>query len=155
MLNSNKIILAVAASLLIQANAHAEEHHEGRKGHPQEHTEAWHGDIHHFHERDIEIWRGGRWVHGWHQGHGGWWWLAGGVWYSYLTPIYPYPDPYQPPIVVAPQAPVEVAPPNPPSQPSTQAAQFWYYCTNPAGYYPYVSQCASGWQKVPASPPPQ
>src|SRR6266851_46589 len=33
------------------------------------------------------------------------------------------------------------------SQPS---AQTWYYCSNPAGYYPYVSQCYTGWQIVPA-----
>jgi hypothetical protein len=31
------------------------------------------------------------------------------------------------------------------------AAQTWYYCSNPAGYYPYVTQCNSGWQAVPAS----
>ena len=31
------------------------------------------------------------------------------------------------------------------------AAQTWYYCSNPAGYYPYVTQCNTGWQAVPAS----
>jgi len=31
------------------------------------------------------------------------------------------------------------------------ATQYWYYCSNPAGYYPYVSQCNTGWQTVPAS----
>jgi len=31
------------------------------------------------------------------------------------------------------------------------AAQTWYYCSNPAGYYPYVAQCNTGWQAVPAS----
>jgi hypothetical protein len=30
------------------------------------------------------------------------------------------------------------------------AARNWYYCANPAGYYPYVTQCYSGWQTVPA-----
>jgi hypothetical protein len=34
-------------------------------------------------------------------------------------------------------------------QPST--AQTWYYCSDPAGYYPYVAQCNTGWQTVPAS----
>jgi hypothetical protein len=33
-------------------------------------------------------------------------------------------------------------------QPS--ASQVWYYCSDPAGYYPYVTQCSSGWQMVPA-----
>lgn len=30
------------------------------------------------------------------------------------------------------------------------APQSWYYCTNPAGYYPYVTQCSVAWQSVPA-----
>jgi hypothetical protein len=29
--------------------------------------------------------------------------------------------------------------------------QTWYYCWDPAGYYPYVTQCNTGWQAVPAS----
>ena len=29
--------------------------------------------------------------------------------------------------------------------------QTWYYCSDPAGYYPYVAQCNTGWQTVPAS----
>ena len=30
------------------------------------------------------------------------------------------------------------------------SSQTWYYCSNPAGYYPYVAQCNTGWQAVPA-----
>jgi hypothetical protein len=30
-------------------------------------------------------------------------------------------------------------------------SQVWYYCSDPAGYYPYVTQCYTGWQTVPAS----
>lgn len=30
----------------------------------------------------------------------------------------------------------------------------WYYCHNPDGYYPYVKECAGGWQRVPAQPAP-
>jgi hypothetical protein len=30
------------------------------------------------------------------------------------------------------------------------AAQVWYYCSNPTGYYPYVTQCYGPWQVVPA-----
>jgi hypothetical protein len=29
--------------------------------------------------------------------------------------------------------------------------QSWYYCSNPAGYYPYVAHCKDGWRAVPAS----
>jgi hypothetical protein len=31
------------------------------------------------------------------------------------------------------------------------ASQTWYYCWDPAGYYPYVTKCNTGWQAVPAS----
>ena len=31
------------------------------------------------------------------------------------------------------------------------SSQTWYYCSDPAGYYPYVTQCYTGWQPVPAS----
>jgi hypothetical protein len=30
------------------------------------------------------------------------------------------------------------------------ATQYWYYCQNPAGYYPYIQQCTTNWQPVPA-----
>ena len=35
------------------------------------------------------------------------------------------------------------------SQPS--GGQTWYYCSDPAGYYPFVTRCNTGWQAVPAS----
>src|SRR5437660_1436762 len=31
------------------------------------------------------------------------------------------------------------------------ASQTWYYCYDPAGYYPYVTQCNTGWQPVPTN----
>jgi hypothetical protein len=34
---------------------------------------------------------------------------------------------------------------------SQPASQNWYYCSDPAGYYPYVAQCNTGWQAVPAN----
>src|ERR1700751_4285151 len=30
------------------------------------------------------------------------------------------------------------------------SSQTWYYCSDPTGYYPYVTQCNTGWQAVPA-----
>ena len=35
--------------------------------------------------------------------------------------------------------------------PDGTTLSFWYYCVNPAGYYPNVQQCQSGWQLVQAS----
>jgi len=31
--------------------------------------------------------------------------------------------------------------------------QFWYYCDQPDGYYPYVKSCNHEWQSVPVTPP--
>ena len=33
--------------------------------------------------------------------------------------------------------------------------QYWYYCNDPAGYYPAVQNCPQGWQRVIPSSPPQ
>jgi len=76
--------------------------------------------MHRFHDRDEHAWRGGAWFH---DGRGGWWWIVGGSWYFYLEPVYPYPDPYTPPVMM----------PAPP--PAAPAPRYWYYCPNPAGYY--------------------
>jgi hypothetical protein len=49
------------------------------------------------------------------------------------------------PIVVnaapAPQVIVQPAPAAP-------ADSYWYYCTQPAGYFPYVQNCSQPWMKV-------
>jgi len=37
--------------------------------------------------------------------------------------------------------------PEPEAQQSTPA-QYWYYCTEPAGYYPYVQRCTLPWMTV-------
>ena len=99
----------------------------------------WHGDIHHFHEHDYEHWREGHWFHGPHEGREGWWWTVGGGWYSYPAPVYPYPDPYTPPMVVVNPVPVT---------PMTVPPTYTYYCANPSGFYPYVTQCRTIWQKI-------
>jgi|SRR5580700_7045240 hypothetical protein len=77
---------------------------------------------------------GGHWYHGWHNGGYGWGWGDGLGWsyypydYGYGYPDYGYYNYSQP-----------------------YASQTWYYCSDPAGYYPYVAQCNTGWQAVPAS----
>lgn len=104
--------------------------------HGRQHGARWQGDIRRFHEHDIGRWRGGRWYQGRHIGRLGWWWIVGPTWYFYPAPIYPYPDPFLPPADIRP-----IGPP-----------QYWYYCANPPGYYPYVPQCRVDWQKVHATP---
>ncbi len=103
-----------------------------------EHRSGWvHRDIARFHERDLGVWRSGYWHHGRHHGRHGWWWVVGGAWYFYPTQVLPYPDPYLPSVVVA--------------SPPVSAQPYWYYCRNPAGYYPYVPRCRVSWQAVPAN----
>jgi len=82
-----------------------------------------------------------------------------GPWY-YPPPPYYYP-PYYPTVVVerpAPQVYVEQTPAPAAAPPAPAAAaptNYWYYCPAAKGYYPYVKECPSGWQKVSPQPPGQ
>ncbi|MBI3420383.1 MAG: hypothetical protein HY053_09645 [Proteobacteria bacterium] len=91
-------------------------------------------DIREFHHRDFSSWRGGKWWHGHHNGRDGWWWAVGNLLYFYSHPIYPYPDPYAPQIVI---------------ESASYAPGYWYYCADPSGYYPYVDECYVPWRAVP------
>lgn len=103
------------------------------------------------------------------RGHGGRGHVGIGVYLGapYLYPYYPYPSPYYypysyyPPVVITPaQPPVyieqqEVKPAPQQISPSAPATYFWYHCDKPEGYYPYIKECATGWQKVEPTPPPK
>jgi hypothetical protein len=79
--------------------------------------------------------------------------------YGYVVPGYAYGTPSsmvyiernqpvtpaQAPAPVAPAAPSGAAPGN----------DWWYLCASPRGAYPYVRECPSGWERVPAVPPGQ
>lgn len=162
MLKSHNIFTCLLAALiLMQSSAFADEFRHER----DEHRHEYRAERHYMHPHELEVWRGGRWFHGSHDGRRGWWWFAGGIWYLYPQPVYPYPDPYLPPGVIVQQAPVVVqqapvmvekapAPATVEQAPVTTAPaapaapQYWYYCASPAGYYPTVPQCPGGWQKV-------
>jgi hypothetical protein len=103
----------------------------------------WRGDISRFHEHDWNIWRGGHWNQGRHDGRWGWWWVVGASWYFYPGPVYPYPNPWEPPVVLVNPPTGTIAPP---------PTQYWYYCEAAQAYYPYVSSCSAGWIPVPAQP---
>ena len=97
------------------------------------------GPIGHFRARDFEAWRGGYWWHGFRGGRIGWWWFAAGAWYWYASPAYPYPG--------------YVGDYSLPGDDVGEPGGGAYYCTYPAGYYPYVRVCPSGWRVVPADGP--
>ena len=76
-----------------------------------------------------------------------WWhgphvWVGGPVWY-------PYPYYAPPPVVVQPSAPQTYV-----QSRDTAPASYWYYCQSAKGYYPYVKECPSGWQRVAPQPSP-
>ena len=111
-------------------------------------------NVSHFSAQDRSAWTHGHWWHGRHGGRNGWWWNAGGTWFFYDNPIYPYPDyasdyyyedDYGPDYGSAPDD--QYAPPG------TEGGYSWYYCNNPPGYYPYVQQCRGPWRAVDPTPP--
>jgi len=130
---------AAVAALALVAPVVAQREHGAGPSH-------WRGDISRFQQHDRQVWRGGHWVHNRHDGRLGWWWVAGGSWYLYPSPVYPYPDPWLPPAYVPANPPATVAAPLPP-------VQYWYYCEAYRTYYPYAATCPGGWQQVPATPP--
>lgn len=95
-----------------------------------------------FGVHDWNTWRGGHWRHDWHAGRLGWWWIVGGLWYLYPSPVYPFPSYSEPPVVVLadPAAEADAGP------------YYWYFCNSAQTYYPYIKTCPEGWQQVPAAP---
>jgi hypothetical protein len=72
--------------------------------------------------------------------------------YYYPPPPYYYP-PYYPAPVVLQRPPVVYIESSPQATPSVPAASsYWYYCADSNAYYPYVKECAVGWQRVPPRP---
>lgn len=75
--------------------------------------------------------------------------------FGYYAPPYYYYPPYYPPIAAAPYAPplyIEQGSSQP--APAQQGEGYWHYCAASQAYYPYVKECAEGWQLVAPQPPP-
>ncbi len=114
------------------------------------HSSSWHGGGWGGHAGSGGHGWGGR---GWggygHHGYGygccGWdYGFVDPYWYAYPWIDYGYVDSYA--ALSPPVNPAVISPP-PPTAPS-----YWYYCPDSRTYYPYVRQCASGWQKVNPTP---
>jgi hypothetical protein len=134
----------LATTMSLPAYADEGRGHGGGDRHFAEGGGHWRdGDIHRFRDHDYDHWRGGNWQHGFHDGRGGWWWVVDGLWYFYAAPIYPYPDPYTPSVIITTPTPVT---------PFGAAPAYVYYCANPAGYYPYVPNCYVTWQRTVSAP---
>lgn len=72
-------------------------------------------------------------------------WWGPGYWGA---PYYYYP----PPAVVVPSEP-RVYVERDPAPAAPAGEQWWYWCQSAKGYYPYVSTCTEGWQRVAPQPP--
>jgi hypothetical protein len=73
----------------------------------------------------------------------------GAVWPgAFYPPYYPYYPYSAPRVVVQPRYEEYAAP-----APEPQEQDYWYYCSKPEGYYPYITTCPGGWMKV--VPPPE
>ncbi len=119
------LAVVIALPLLLAGSAEARGGHGGGGGgHGGFHGGGFHGG--HFHH-------GG----GSHVFIGG---FFGFPFYPYgYYPYYSYPYPYysyaEPPVYVEPQE-----------------DSSWYYCQDPQGYYPYVTNCPGGWTSVVSTP---
>ncbi len=72
----------------------------------------------------------------------------GGYGYGYPSYNRPY---YYPRTIVVPSAP-PVYIQQEQTAPIQPQSNYWYYCRNPDGYYPYVKQCPEGWLQVAPQP---
>jgi hypothetical protein len=131
-------LLALLASSVAWANG-SHHGHQGHGGHGFSH----HGHHHHHARANVDIVIGAP--------------LFG---YPYYRPRYYAQPPYYvyayPPAVAYSSPPVYIERGDEGTQEGNQiqpAPAFWYFCSEPRGYYPYVSQCPKGWQQVPAQPP--
>ena len=71
--------------------------------------------------------------------------------YAYYPPYSPYS--YYPAPVVVQRPPVYVEQPAvPQAQAQPLPSGSWYYCNDSQAYYPYVQECAGGWQRVAPTP---
>ena len=86
--------------------------------------------------------RGSVWIGPvWGAGFGpGWWGPSYGFAYPYYT---------SPPVVIRQEPQEYVYQPAPHSE-----QQYWYYCPELKGYYPYLKRCPAGWMRVVPTPAP-
>lgn len=85
--------------------------------------------------------------------------LSIGFGFGYPGPYFPYsgyyPHYYPGPVVIErPTVYIEQNPPPAVEAPAAPApaSAYWYYCLDTRAYYPYVKECASGWQRVAPQP---
>jgi hypothetical protein len=135
------LALFAAVALLIGGVGTASAQMHGGGGGSHGGGGGWHGG--HFHD--------GRFHH-FHTNFGvfigapAFWW--GAPYYPYYYP-YSYYDGYSyPGPVYGDPGPTTYIQQDSGTAGQSSGGGYWYYCTDPAGYYPQVQNCAKGWLKV-------
>ena len=108
-------------------------------------------------------WHGGYWGPriGFYYGGPGYWGGWPGAWAAWpfaWDAAYAYGYSAAPMIVYDTAQPQSFIQQEPPAGVAAQAApeaSYWYYCTQPAGYFPYVKDCSQAWLKVVPQAPGQ
>ncbi|MEJ5359245.1 MAG: hypothetical protein WHT06_11295 [Desulfobacterales bacterium] len=81
--------------------------------------------------------------------HLGFWFGPAAVWAP--PPVWVAP----PPVWVAPPPRFYASPPTGYVERGRSDEDYWFYCENPRGFYPYVRSCPGGWMRVvPDTVPP-
>ncbi len=123
------VALAACLAGVVASPALARGHHGG--GH---HGGGFHHGGHHHHHHG----------HRWHGSYGFYMDLTPAFWYPWYYHPYPYYGGYYGGSTVIVQQPVQYVS----REDSGNGGNYWYYCHNPQGYYPYISQCNARWVKV-------
>lgn len=77
-----------------------------------------------YQRHDLGYWNRGHWWRGSHGNRSGWWYVVGDDWHPFEKPTH---DIYAP---------------------LGEEAGWWYWCTMYMDYYPNVSLCPGGWQRL-------
>lgn len=167
------LVVGLLLGMVINAPADA----RGRGGHGGAHVSGRHsGGAHHgghfggrHHFGGHKHFRGGHFRghsgrHHFH-GHSRFGFFIGAPWGWPYYPYYPYYSyypyyrsyAYPPAIIPAPSTPPVYIEQSGASAPAAAPPEpdYWRYCENPEGYYPYVKECPAGWQNVATRPAKQ
>lgn len=139
--------IGISADIMAGGRGHHHGHHFGGWGHAHR---GWNSGNHHGRSHfDIGVYFGPGFGYSYRPYYGGYPYR-----FDYYTDYYGYPSvPYYayPSTVLSVPRPVYIER-EPDRRFSERSSGYWYYCSNPSGYYPYVESCRDAWQPVPAQP---
>jgi len=145
------VIVLMVCSLFSEINWAHGGSHGGHGGHGGSYGGGGHGGY------------GGHYSGGFRGGYGagssfGFYWGFPYYSYPYSYPYFPYsrygygyPYYYPPTVITVPTTPPVYIQQTPPTS-RQYPTGYWYYCSAPEGYYPYIKECPNGWRQVDPTP---